>query len=69
MPLVKNFSSEWVAIFGIEVSSYSIVLVGEKRRAEAVFGHQLQLGGDVSHKGGESHGLQPVVGHLQQDFL
>ena len=67
MPLVKNFSSEWVAIFGIEVSSYYIV--GEKRREETVFGHQLQLAGDVSHKGGESHGLQPVVGHLQQDFL
>ena len=54
-------------MLGIEVSSYSIV--GEKRREEAVFGHQLQLAGDVSHKGGESHGLQPVVGHLQQDFL
>ena len=54
-------------MLGIEVSSYYIV--GEKRREEAVFGHQLQLGGDVSHKGGESHRLQPVVGHLQQDFL
>ena len=67
MHLVKNFSSEWVAMLGIEVSSYYIV--GEKRREEAVFGHQLQLAGDVSHKGGESHGVQPVVGHLQQDFL
>ena len=67
MPPVKNFSSEWVAIFGIEVSSY--YTVGEKRREEAVFGHQLQLAGDVSHKGGESHGVQPIVGHLQQDFL
>ena len=67
MPPVKNFSSEWVAIFGIEVSSYYIV--GEKRREEAVSGHQLQLGGDVSYKGGESHGVQPIVGHLQQDFL
>ena len=66
MHLVKNFSSEWVAMFGIEVSSYT---VGEKRREEAVFGHQLQLAGDVSHKGGESHGVQPIVGHLQQDFL
>ena len=66
MHLVKNFSSEWVAIFGIEVRSYT---VGEKRREKAVFGHQLQLGGDVSHKGGESHGVQPIVGHLQQDFL
>ena len=54
-------------MFGIEVSSYYIV--GEKRREEAVFGHQLQLAGDVSHKGGESHGVQPVVRHLQQDFL
>ena len=54
-------------MFGIEVSSYYIV--GEKRREEAVFGHQLQLGVDVSHKGGESHGVQPIVGHLQQDFL
>ena len=67
MPPVKNFSSEWVAMFGIEVSSY--YTVGEKRREEAVFGHQLQLAGDVSHKGGESHGVQPIVGHLQQDFL
>ena len=67
MPPVKNSSSEWVAIFGIEVSSY--YTVGEKRREEAVFGHQLQLGGDVSYKGGESHGVQPIVGHLQQDFL
>ena len=66
MPPVKNFSSEWVAIFGIEVSCCT---VGEKRREEAVFGHQLQLGGDVSHKGGQSHGVQPIVGHLQQDFL
>ena len=67
MPPVKNSSSEWVAMFGIEVSSY--YTVGEKRREEAVFGHQLQLAGDVSHKGGESHGVQPIVGHLQQDFL